>query len=227
MTQVAKTHRLDDRLVPSDSHEYVATAEMTWDEWLGWEYEHGLTEWVDGVAYVYMSNSALHQRIVTFLVTLLNIFSERAGSGVVQCAPYALKARGGRGGRSGREPDVMYISNAKVVSQQERFMAGPPDIVVEVVSDDSVRRDQNVKLLEYQELGASEYWLVDSRPGEQSADFFVLDAHGRYQPAPVEDGVFRSTVLDGFWLKIDWLFEERPKALAAFRAITAGTDSGA
>jgi Uma2 family endonuclease len=88
---------------------------------------------------------------------------------------------------------------------------GPADLVIEVVSDDSVARDRADKFYEYQAAGIPEYWIVDSRPGRTRADFYVLDAQGRYQPVPVDaDGRYHATVLPGFWLQVDWLLDAEP-----------------
>lgn len=52
-----------------------------------------------------------------------------------------------------------------------------------------------------------EYWLID--PEARQADFFHLDDQGVYQPAPVgRDGVYRSGVLPGVWLRVEWLWQE-------------------
>ena len=41
---------------------------------------------------------------------------------------------------------------------------------------------------------------------------------GRYRPLPVDrEGVFRSVVLDGLWLKTDWLWQ-RPTLMAVLKA---------
>jgi Uma2 family endonuclease len=79
----------------------------------------------------------------------------------------------------------------------------------------------NHKYDEYADAGVREYWLVDSRPGKQNASFWVLDTAGRYQPLPVDqDGVFRSTVIPGFWLKVDWLWaNEKLSPLLLFAEI--------
>ncbi|MBI2767095.1 MAG: Uma2 family endonuclease [Chloroflexi bacterium] len=219
MTQVARSPRPGPVLTPSDSPEYVATARMTWDEWLDWRH-NGLVEWVDGVAYDYGSTTWEHETIVRFLSTLLGTFAEERDAGAVIGAPYALRSVPDH---IGREPDVMFIATAHREYEQSRFMTGPPDIIVEVVSEDSERRDTLTKLLEYQALGAREYWLIDSRPGERLAQFVVLDDQGKYRKADLVDGVFHSTVLAGFWLRTDWLWEEHPRALAAFREITAAS----
>lgn len=42
----------------------------------------------------------------------------------------------------------------------------------------------------------------------QQADFYRLDADGRFAEAPIaDDGVYHSTVLPGLWLRLDWLWQ--------------------
>ena len=66
-----------------------------------------------------------------------------------------------------------------------------------------------------------EYWIIDSRPGRRIARFYVLD-EGRYlEVMPDELGIYRSTVLEGFWLDVAWLWEEQPRSLAAWTEIAA------
>lgn len=74
-----------------------------------------------------------------------------------------------------------------------------------------------------------EYWIIDPRPGKErvdtstglSASFWVLDENGRYRPIPLgDDGIYRSTVIPGFWLRVDWLRdEELPDPLLTFAEI--------
>lgn len=52
-----------------------------------------------------------------------------------------------------------------------------------------------------------EYWIVD--PIRSEAEFYRLGADGAYTPVSVDaDGIFRSEVLSGLWLKVDWLWQE-------------------
>ncbi len=76
-------------------------------------------------------------------------------------------------------------------------------------SSDSVGRDRGDKFYEYQAAGAQEYWIIDSRPGTERADFYVLDAADVFQPAlPDDDAVFHSQVLPGFVLRLEWLWQD-------------------
>jgi hypothetical protein len=59
----------------------------------------------------------------------------------------------------------------------------------------------------YQEAGTPAYWLIN--PQLQQAEFYQLDAEGRYQhAAPDAEGIYRSCVLPGFWMRVAWLWQE-------------------
>jgi len=67
-------------------------------------------------------------------------------------------------------------------------------------------RDRGDKFLEYEKGGVKEYWLID--PIRQLAEFYRLD-NGVYRLAPVDnDGIYRSIVIAGVWLRVDWLWQE-------------------
>ncbi len=72
-------------------------------------------------------------------------------------------------------PDAMFISVASLKSKRVRFVAGKrpgavatravgsPDLVVEIVSDNSEEKDTEWLMTAYHEAGISEYWLIDGR----------------------------------------------------------------
>jgi Uma2 family endonuclease len=90
--------------------------------------------------------------------------------------------------------------------------------VVEIVSEDSRTRDRRDKYFEYETAGVREYWMVD--PDNREARFLGLGPNGRYAPLPVDQsGVFRSTVLPGFWLRVEWLWQDPLPNLEALQAL--------
>ena len=96
----------------------------------------------------------------------------------------------------------------------ESKIEGPADLVVEVVSDDSVKRDYETKYAEYEAAGVREYWILDPRPGNNLAQFYQLDEQGRYRRVLAQEGIYRSAVLRGFWLDEAWLWpDEKPDPL--------------
>lgn len=187
----------------SDSPEYVASAAMSFEDFLDWEYEGGLVEWIDGRAYVYVSATLEHQLVADFLSRLLGLWSDATGAGTVITAPYAMRAAPGA---PGREPDVVFVAREHRGRLQSRFLAGPPDLVIEVVSPDSVNRDRAVKRREYANAGVREHWVVEGRPNLQRAEFYVLE-DGQFVPREPVEGVYRSVAAPGFWLRPEWIWE--------------------
>lgn len=185
----------------------VGRFRMSYDEWLDWDYEGGLTEWIDGEVHIYMPATRTHQRLVEFLDRVLGLFVELMGLGIVKLAPYSMRAIPDG---NGREPDVMFVATEHLDRLREKELVGPADLVVEIISDDSVERDRDKKFTEYEQGGVREYWIFDPRPKRLRADFYVLNEMGRFQPVPVgTDGIYHATVLQNFWLKVEWLWDEK------------------
>lgn len=190
---------------------------MSYEEFLDWSDEDTHAEWIDGEVIVFMPPTTHHQNVVSFLLTLLRLFTSFLGRGVVLTAPYEMKLWDER---PSREPDILFVAKEHAERIDENRLKGPADLVVEVISSSSVTRDRSDKFYEYEEAGVREYWLVDPRPGKQRADFWVLDEDGRYRPVPFDgEGVFRSQVLPGFWLRESWLIEDDTDAFTAFAQI--------
>ncbi|MBI5347810.1 MAG: Uma2 family endonuclease, partial [Chloroflexi bacterium] len=95
------------------------------------------------------------------------------------------------------------------------------DLIIEVISDDSVGRDRAAKFEENEEAGVREYWIIDPRPKRRRADFYQLGADGKYKPVPIEnDGVYRSLVLKNFWLNVNWMWQDPlPKVMQVLSEI--------
>ncbi len=193
-------NRRRDPSPPSSSSPY-----MTYEEFLDAVDEDSRAEWVDGVMEIMSSPASLrHQTIAYFLQDLLTTFVRIHALGAVIDGPYQMKLP-----RSGREPDVIFVAQDHLDRFEQDFLHGPADLVVEVVSPESVRRDQQIKLAEYQEGGVPEYWLIDPRPRRKRAIFYQLDDAGRYQVAPPDSaGVYNSRAVPGFWLRVAWLWQQ-------------------
>jgi Uma2 family endonuclease len=191
---------------------------MTYEEFLAWAGEDTRAEWVNGEVIIHMPPKDRHQALLWFLSTLLGLFVSLFKLGKVRFSPFEMKL--GPEGPS-REPDLLFISNAHLDRLTEDRLDGPADLVVEIISDDSVTRDRVDKFDEYEAAGIPEYWIIDPRPTRQRASFFQLDERGQYQAVPVgADGVYRSKILPGFWLRVDWLWaEELPSPLGALGQI--------
>ena len=184
---------------------------MSYEEFLAWADEDVHAEWVDGEVIVQMPLKRPHQRVVAFLLQVIGLFTQLFQLGEVLPAPFEMRATPDG---PAREPDLIFVAREHLDLLSQERLSGPADLVVEVISDDSVARDRADKFYEYQEAGVREYWIVDSRPGRERTDFYVLDDKGRYRPVPPDsDGRYHSTVLLGFWLSVDWVTSVEPPAV--------------
>ncbi len=176
---------------------------LPYDEFLAWALKQtGHYEWVNEEVITYMSVSPLHQDVVVFLTKLLGLFVDLLGLGKVSGGPAQVKLPGG----SGREPDAFFLARARLGQISSNRVDGPVDLVIEVVSDDSVSIDRDDKFYEYEAAGITEYWVVDLRPNRRRAYFYQLTAKNQYHAVePDATGVYHSVVLPGFWLKPEWI----------------------
>jgi Uma2 family endonuclease len=191
---------------------------MSYDEYLAWADGSVIAEWVEGEVIVNMAAKDRHQRVVVLLATLMNLFAGTYDRGIVRVAPFEVRLRPGR---SSREPDLFFVSHDRRDRLSEDRFEGGPDLIVEAVSDDSVTRDYRDKLQEYQDAGVREYWIVDPRPHVLQVQLHSLDATGRYRHVdPDAANILRSSVLPGFWIQVDWLWQNpSPSALSLFNTI--------
>ena len=193
---------------------------MSYEEFLAWADEDVHAEWVDGEVIVQMPPKEPHQRVVAFLIQLMGLFIQLYNLGRLLPAPFEMRAFPDG---PAREPDLIFIAREHLDRLSQERLSGPADLVVEVISDDSVARDRADKFYEYQEAGVREYWILDSRPGRERTDFYVLDEKGRYRPVPPDaDGRYQSTVLPGFWLYVDWVTSVEPPAVLTALAQIVG-----
>lgn len=92
-----------------------------------------------------------------------------------------------------RQPDLLMLHKSRLTLLTNRGIEGPPDLVAEVLSPGSIKRDREDKLKVYAHYGVSEYWIVDMNNG--SLEQYVLD-QGAYTLAEVyvDDTPVRSNV---------------------------------
>jgi Uma2 family endonuclease len=180
-----------------------------WQDWLGTDETHR-GEWVNGEVVDVAMPKYVHQAILLWLARLLAEYTDRMDLGQVGFDGTEMWLPGRR---TARLPDLFFVATANLGRLTADRLNGPADLVVEIVSKDSVTRDYREKFLEYQEAGIPEYWVIDSRPRRHEATFFALDADGNYKQLPQEaDARIRSRVLQGFWIDPAWLWQEpRPK----------------
>ncbi|MEA3351715.1 MAG: Uma2 family endonuclease [Chloroflexota bacterium] len=166
--------------------------------------EDTLAEWVNGEMIMTSPASRQHQEIVRFLTIVFSTFVEQHALGVVLPAPFQMKLA-----NSGREPDLLYLAEEHRERLKTTYLDGRADLVVEIISPESIGRDRGDKFYEYEQAGIPEYWLID--PQRERAEFYQLDERALYQLVPSDaEGVYHSAQLSGFAFPVDWLWSPPP-----------------
>lgn len=70
------------------------------------------------------------------------------------------------------QPDMVFVSIANLPMIQKRAIFGVPDLLVELVSPSSVRRDRYDKKALYARFGVKEYWIGD--PANKALEILTL-----------------------------------------------------
>jgi Uma2 family endonuclease len=201
---------------PTGSATSVAPPRMTYEQFLEWADEDTNAEWVNGEIVWMSPESDPHQKLALFLLRVLAAFVDERQSGEIRFERYQMKTTPHL---PGREPDLLFVAIEHLSRFKGNHLEGPADLAVEIVSPESRERDCDEKYAEYEEGGVPEYWLLDQP--QQQAIFYLLGEDGRYHPATLdEEGIFRSRTLPGFWLKVDWLWQDPlPSVRAVLREL--------
>jgi Uma2 family endonuclease len=188
---------------------------VPFEDFLAWiQREEVRAEWVDGEIVVMSPATPDHELLSVFLARLLSDFIEAHGLGLL-FTPVIMRLPNRRRGRA---PDLLFIATEHLDRVGATHIDGAADLVVEIVSADSIERDTKDKLREYEAAGVREYWLIE--PIERRVTFHELQPDGHYQPGVIDAaGIYRSAVLTGFWLKVDWMWQRPLPPMAALRPL--------
>ena len=115
-------------------------------------------ELIDGEHFVSPSPATAHQEISKRLFLALNTFVERHRLGEVLYAPFDIKLSA----YTVLVPDLVYFTETRFAEiVNEKHATAAPDLVVEILSPGTRRRDLGRKRAVYDRDGAREYWIVD------------------------------------------------------------------
>ncbi len=123
--------------------------------------ENVRAELIDGQVYYMAAPSRIHQKILNFLNTEINIYiRSKDGSCEVYPAPFAVKLFEDDD-KTVVEPDISVICDPNKLT--DRGCTGAPDWIVEIVSPSTSSHDYIRKLNLYAKAGVKEYWIIDPR----------------------------------------------------------------
>lgn len=163
--------------------------------------ESQLWEFVRGEVIMYSPAAAEHQRLIGFLVRLIGGFCEARGWGEVLAGPAAVRVLPD----VIREPDIFVLPPEEVSKAKGAPLEVRLALVIEVTSPATRTIDLVEKAGDYAAAGIPEYWVVDP----EHKEIIVHRLAGeRYEVERVKEGEISSSVVPGFRLRAEWLFQE-------------------
>jgi Uma2 family endonuclease len=107
------------------------------------------------------------------------------------------------------EPDLVYISNGRASIITSLHARGAPDLVVEIASPGTRRRDETLKRRLYERDGVTEYWVVDGDVDRIRIYRRGGDVFGRPLELTREAGdVLTSPLFPGLTLPLERIFRD-------------------
>lgn len=195
---------------------------LTEAEFVAWVDDKTRAEWTDGEVEMMSPVSRRHVDLDVFLLEVLRRFTRHHQAGEVFGPEYQVVLPPDRRRRT---PDILFVARSRLDMLLDNQVEGPPDLIIEIVSAESLQRDTRDKFVDYQNAGVVEYWLI--LPGSTAVDAYHLDATRRYQPIPLTDGRLHSSALRGFWLRPAWLWQTpRPDPTDVLRELGVTTLPG-
>ncbi len=110
----------------------------------------------------------IHQILVTNLAAALNEHVRPRGLGRGIVGPIDVVF----GASKAVQPDVVFVSSAQSSIVESTCIRGVPELLIEVISAGTWRRDRVDKKALYEQCGVAEYWIVD--PDSRLIEVFAL-----------------------------------------------------
>ncbi|MBM3268075.1 MAG: Uma2 family endonuclease [Candidatus Sericytochromatia bacterium] len=177
---------------------------LTYDDYAALPDDGKRYELIAGRLHELTAPTLTHQDLVGGLFARLWSFLEGHAAGKVLVAPFdVLLDR-----YNVLQPDILFVAADNPVLG-EKFVQGAPDLVVEVLSPATSRRDLGRKRELYEEHGVKEYWVVHA--DQVLVRIFARMPSGKFaRPRPYGvRGTVRSPLLPGFELRVADLYRLR------------------
>ena len=163
-------------------------ATLTYEAYMAEPEVQGRYDIINGVRVFMPGATWDHQMIAINLVEALRRYGRDNGIGKVNTAPFDVLIRRLPKLQT-RQPDVLFISFARLDQVGGRPVKGPleaaPELVVEIISDSETQRILEDKIADYMHIGVDECWVV--RPEAQTVEVLALSPRGARSLATYTD----------------------------------------
>lgn len=193
-----------EELIPEAFREVVLLRPLDAEDLRGFPDDDKRYEIIGGQLVVSPSPSTRHQHVLGEIYSALKSHLASGSSGSIFVAPLDVRLSF----YDVVQPDLLVVLNDRRGIVQEQGIAGPPNLVVEILSPSSKLTDRVDKAALYARSGVDEYWIVD--PIEETVTVYGLDGDRFAPSATLESNEdLYSIVLAGLVLDLDTIFPER------------------
>ncbi|HEX7183943.1 MAG TPA: Uma2 family endonuclease [Thermoanaerobaculia bacterium] len=194
--------------VDSEPPHLLIKPEVREEEFYALAGEDGDWEYLDG-RLVMSPASDLHEDLFRFLMTLLSVVVDARGAGVVRGSRYPMRLDE----RWSPEPDLLFVREERRHLLAAQRLEGPADFVIEIASESDPQFEIREKIPRYLQAAVPEIWLV--HPFDRTV-YLWIDGQAR----SLSSGRLESKVVPGFWIEVDWLWQQAlPSTLTCLREI--------
>jgi Uma2 family endonuclease len=182
---------------------------FTYEDYVQWGEDHRW-ELIDGAAFnMSPSPSRKHQKISMELAWQLRTFLKDK-SCEVYAAPFDVRLpehdEPDEEIKTVVQPDISVICHKDKLD--DKGCRGAPDLIIEIVSPFTARRDMKDKLFLYEHHGVKEYWIV--HPEEKIIMQYKLEKNNRYGRAAIftDEDTILTDILPGLTVDLNLVFKE-------------------
>ncbi len=136
------------------------TRKLTYEDFVRMPEDRLRHEILDGVHVVTPAPGGRHQDAASLLYWYIQQHLFQHDLGRVRLAPFDVRLSK----HDVLEPDLLFVSSARLANLKDSYLLGAPDLAVEVLSPASRRRDLGKKRARYELFGVGEYWVLDPIP---------------------------------------------------------------
>lgn len=188
-------------LSPKPEKKYTYSDYLQWLEEERWEI-------INGMPYLMSpAPSTEHQRISTRLVAALEQFAGDRSCSIFH-APFDVRLP--RQNEPDENIDTVVQPDIVVVCDRNKLDSrgckGAPDLVVEIISLSTAKKDLNEKFNLYERSGVREYWVV--WPNFQAIDIYHLNDEGKYEKTTsyVPGDILNTELFPGLEIIVEKIF---------------------
>ena len=206
-----KPRVVEEPFMPLPALDLDITKRYSYADYLTW-FDDVRRELIDGFIYIMSAPVRVHARISAKINYLFTTFVvKKRGKCHIYYAPFDVRLPIEGSNEDDQiynvvQPDICVVCDLTKLDQ--RGCIGAPDLIVEVLSPSSTKKDWNFKFNLYEKAGVREYWIVS--PKAKTINVFLLQPDGKYdwgteyecnQKAPVH-------IFEGLEIDLNELFGE-------------------